>query len=123
MNKKILWISLIVMCLVLIAVSVSYWLVNKEPKICDPYLNIESVIASGKIDSCDCLNEEVKIKSCQIILKDMIIYNQIPKTFDPTLCSQIIATSTKENCLNLIQDRNNFIEQHKGQSLPDSIIN
>ena len=134
MQKKVLWSSIIVLGLILIAVAFVFWLkannlTTETQKVestlnntvgvkdCSLYKDVSSVVVKGDMKGCDCLADTSKV-ACRQAVSDNLFYVQAFSQSNPALCEKISAADIKAGCSNMINKK--IIATKNGS--PDSLL-
>jgi hypothetical protein len=112
MQKKVLWSSLVILCLILIVVAFSFLFKKNPTSLCEPYLNISEISKTGNLKSCDCLKDAVQIKECQNTISNAATYTDALSQSNLSACNKIIDLGMKEACINITKAELDFVKQN-----------
>ena len=90
---------------------------TKIVETCNPYLNIETLAKTGDVKACDCLVDTVKRGQCQMSISDAAYYYKASNQADISLCGNISLAGMKNACVNVVQNKIDFIKKNFGQTL------
>lgn len=108
MKNKVLWSSLIILCLILVTLFFVISTKRTPSPLCEPYLNIAGASKTGDIKSCDCLTDKVQIKQCQDTFSDAFIYTDAINRMDITGCENISKPEMKNTCIAIVKSKIDF---------------
>lgn len=115
MQKKVLWVSIIILIIILAALF--FVLMPKKAntpivQTCEPYLNISAISKTGDTKSCDCLKDAVQIKQCQAKISNATTYTDALSQSNLSACDNILDAGMKEACISITKAEIEFIKQN-----------
>jgi hypothetical protein len=122
MQKKVLWSSLVVLCLVIIALAFVFWprnienVNNPSNQACNPYLDISTIVKTGDLKSCDCLTDVAQKSLCQNNISNATSYTSAIEQADLSQCNKIGDPGMKAACINITQGRIDFTNKNLNAS-------
>ena len=112
MQKKVLWSSLIILCLILATLFFASLNKKTPPPLCEPLLNIAGLSKTGDVKSCDCLVGAEKIKQCQNTISNATTYTNALRQSNLSACDNILDVGMKEACISITKAELEFVKQN-----------
>ena len=112
MQKKVLWSSVIILILILIALFFVLRPKKTPAPLCEPYLNIAGISKTGDTKSCDCLEGAEQIKQCQAKISNTTTYTDALSQSNLSACDNILDVGMKEACISITKAEQEFVKQN-----------
>ena len=128
MQKKVLLICGIILCLIFIVATAIFLLKIKNNtsslvteasldslkiKECKLYPDIKTIFDSRDISKCDCLSNENTKNQCLANITDSNIYTKALKDLDIKICQQLSLASMQNSCVTVVKNEINYKNKQK----------
>lgn len=114
--KKFLPLGVASLGLILIGLAFFFWPKDEVSQVCNPYLNIEAIIKTGDLKSCDCLDNKLQIKQCQETITGAGSFTAAAQSSDLSSCENIIDIGMKAACIRITQGKIDFANKNSNLS-------